>query len=304
MRRDRARAFTLIELLVVIAIIALLIALLLPAVQAAREAARRAQCVNNLKQLGLALATYEQSQKTLPPGYVSNFDASGNDTGPGWGWAVMALPQMEQVTLYSAVNFNLAIETPANLTVRLTNLAVFLCPSDVVKSPWNADSRDPSGNPIALLCQLAPANYVGVYGSSDPGVDGDGVFYRDSAVRFADVTDGTSNTFAVGERSFALGEATWVGSVTGAVLYPDNNDGIGYPRPEAGAGMVLGQTGEKHGPGDPASDVNQFYSLHAGGGVNFLFLDGHVAFMKKSINYNTYRALSTRAGGEVIPGDY
>src|SRR5450755_3744538 len=112
MSRHSRRGFTLIELLVVIAIIAVLIALLLPAVQAAREAARRAQCVNNLKQIGLALHNYEGAQKVLPPGYVSTFDASGTDLGPGWGWAAMILPQLEQVVLYSAVNFSIGVEAP------------------------------------------------------------------------------------------------------------------------------------------------------------------------------------------------
>jgi prepilin-type N-terminal cleavage/methylation domain-containing protein len=93
--RMKRNAFTLIELLVVISIIGLLIALLLPAVQAAREAARRTQCVNNLKQIGLALHNYHSSHQTFPPGYISNFDASGNDSGPGWGWAAILLPQME-----------------------------------------------------------------------------------------------------------------------------------------------------------------------------------------------------------------
>src|SRR5881275_927694 len=91
-----SRAFTLIELLVVISIIGLLVALLLPAVQAARESARRTQCVNNLKQLGLAFNIYEGIHQTLPPGYISAFDATGTDLGPGWGWASMMLPQLEQ----------------------------------------------------------------------------------------------------------------------------------------------------------------------------------------------------------------
>src|ERR1700730_12751901 len=89
------RAFTMIEILVVISIIGLLTALLLTAVQAARESARRAQCTNNLKQIGLALHNYEGTHHAFPPGYASNFDASGTDTGPGWGWAAMLLPPME-----------------------------------------------------------------------------------------------------------------------------------------------------------------------------------------------------------------
>src|SRR3954453_18720128 len=116
MSRLRRPAFTLIELLVVIAIIAVLIALLLPAVQAAREAGRRIQCVNNLKQLGLALFSYEGSHRPFPPGYVSNHNEVGDDTGPGWAWAAMLLPQVEQVPVYSALNFNLPVEAPANLT--------------------------------------------------------------------------------------------------------------------------------------------------------------------------------------------
>jgi prepilin-type N-terminal cleavage/methylation domain-containing protein len=93
------RGFTLIELLVVISIIGVLIALLLPAVQMAREAARRSQCVNNLKQMGIALHSYHGTHQVFPPGYVSNYDTSGNDTGPGWGWSAMFLPSMEQKPL-------------------------------------------------------------------------------------------------------------------------------------------------------------------------------------------------------------
>ena len=133
----RRRAFTLIELLVVIAIIAVLIALLLPAVQTAREAARRAQCTNNLKQIGLALHNYHAAIGAFPPATcqmilkdVRQFD------GPGWGWASFLLNQMEQTPVYNSINFVMGIEFPANSTAsanstaRLTVLGTFLCPSD------------------------------------------------------------------------------------------------------------------------------------------------------------------------------
>ena len=296
------RAFTLIELLVVIAIIAVLIALLLPAVQAAREAARRAQCINNLKQIGLALANYEQALRSLPPGYVSNFDASGNDTGPGWGWAAILLPQVEQPALFNALNYNLAVEVPANQTSRLVLINSFLCPSDTVVSPFWAIQRDlNTGAPIRNIVQVASSNYVGVSGISEPGPDGEGAFFRNSQVSFRDVTDGTSQTLFIGERSHLLGDATWVGAVTGAVMYPTSN--IGRNVTELAPGMVLSHAGEHVGPGDVNSEVNQFYSLHAGRGVNFLFGDAHVAFVKATINYNAYLALSTRAGGEVVSAD-
>ncbi|MFO0954756.1 MAG: DUF1559 domain-containing protein [Isosphaeraceae bacterium] len=195
----RGRGFTLIELLVVIAIIAVLVGLLLPAVQGAREAGRRSQCLNNLRQIGLAIASYEQAHKVLPPGYVSNFTAAGVDTGPGWGWAAMILPQMEQTPAFNAINFSLPVEHPGCSTSRLTRFYTHLCPSDTVKYDWDVQSRDLSGKPTALLCQIASANYVGVFGTSDPGVEGDGLFYRNSRISVKDVADGTSNTLAVGE---------------------------------------------------------------------------------------------------------
>jgi prepilin-type N-terminal cleavage/methylation domain-containing protein/prepilin-type processing-associated H-X9-DG protein len=298
------RGFTLIELLVALAIIGVLIAILLPAVQAAREAARRAQCVNNLKQVGIALHNYEGAHGALPPGYISNFTAAGDDTGPGWGWAAMLLPPLEQGPTFAALNFNLAIEAPDNQTGRLVVLNIFLCPSDRVRPSWTASRRDPAtGQPLGPICDIAPSNYVGMFGTGEPGVDGEGLFFRNGRVALRDITDGTASTIAVGERSHNLGEATWTGSVTGAVLAPDPTDGVGTGEPEAGPGMVLGHAGERKGPGDPSSEVNMFFSRH-GRGVNFLFADGHVSFLTSSMNFKTYQALATRAGGEVISGDY
>ena len=299
------RGFTLIELLVVIAILGILIGLLLPAVQAAREAARRAQCVNNLKQIGLALHNYEGTHRTFPSGYVSNFDASGDDSGPGWGWAPMLLPQLEQKPLFDTINFNLPIEAPDNSTSRLPVLGAFHCPSDSYMQPsWIAVNRDAAtGAPVRDLCAVASANYVGMYGLGEPGPDGEGLFFRDSRIGLRDIKDGTSMTLAVGERAHSLGEASWVGSVTGAILYPTDGDAIGRYATETSSGMVLGHAGEGVGPGDPRSDVNQFYSFHSGRGVNFLFADGHVAFLKSTTSYPVYRAMATRAGGEVISAD-
>ena len=301
------RGFTLIELLAVIAIIGLMIALLLPAVQSSRESARRAQCINNLKQLGLAMHAYEDAHKVLPPGYVSDSNAMGDDTGPGWGWAAMILPQAEQTPLFNAVNFAVAIEQPANLTARLPMIGVFLCPSDRVAPSWPAVQIDTqSGATIREICRIAPSNYVGVFGVGEPGVDGEGLFFRNSAIGSRDIRDGTSQTLAVGERSHSLGESTWVGAVTGAVLAspPGDSDGIGTYHPENAPGMVLGHAGERRGPGDPSAEVNMFFGSHSTRGACFLFADGHAAFLKMTIHYPTYLALATRAGGEVISGDY
>src|SRR5438270_9959176 len=138
--RGNPTGFTLIELLVAIAVIAVLIALLLPAVQAAREGARRTQCVNNMKQIGLAIANYESSHGCIVSGYISsavpltyspvpgyNPDPQTNDNGPGWGWLALLLPFAEQTPLYNATNFNLPTWVPDNSTSVLTQLNVYLC---------------------------------------------------------------------------------------------------------------------------------------------------------------------------------
>jgi prepilin-type processing-associated H-X9-DG protein/prepilin-type N-terminal cleavage/methylation domain-containing protein len=296
----RRVAFTLVELLVVIAIIAVLIGLLLPAVQKVRAAAARAKCANNLKQIGLALQNYHDTYRAFPPGYVSGVNSAGDDTGPGWGWAAMLLPQIEQTALYQSINFNLPIESAAISAVRTTPLPTYLCPADNPLPTWTAYSRNlTTGAPVAAICDVASANYVGVFGKTEPGVDGEGMFFRNSQVAIRDISDGTSQTVAVGERSHNLGEATWVGAVTGASLY---NPAAG-PQVENASGMVLGHAGDMAGPGAPNSELNQFASLH-GSGINVAFADGHVSFLPSSMDYRVFAALATRAGGETISGDY
>ena len=305
----RRSAFTLIELLVVIAIIGLLVALLLPAIQAARESARRSECSNNLRQIGIAIQNYEGSNHTLPSGYLSNFTANGTDTGPGWGWAALLLAQLEETSLRGLLRFDRPIEDPANLAGRTTLVSVFLCPSDtvapVLSAYKEAGSEAGSIDPKNKICDVASANFVGMFGNTEPGIDGSGLFFRNSHVRLREISDGTSHTIAVGERSHLLGEASWAGSVTGAYLAPapNDNDGIGTFEVEHGSTMVLGHTGEHIGPGDPNGETDMFFSNH-GGGVNFVFADAHVAFLSTEMYSKVFEALSTRAGGETLPDQY
>ena len=161
----RARGFTLIELLVVISIIGVLVALLLPAVQAAREAARRAQCVNNLKQIGLALMNYENSIGTFPPGYIDAQNLSTNypdlDMGPGWGWAAQSLAAMEQQNVANSINFSLAIPHVSNTTASRTVVDRLPVPFGWVSSSPVVLYDSTFSNPIATV---AHSNYFGVCG--------------------------------------------------------------------------------------------------------------------------------------------
>jgi prepilin-type N-terminal cleavage/methylation domain-containing protein/prepilin-type processing-associated H-X9-DG protein len=295
----RRRGFTLIELLVVVAIIAVLIGMLLPAVQRVRDAAARSQCQNNLKQIGLALQAYHDAQKQFPPGYASGVAADGDDAGPGWGWASFLLPQLEQAPLANQIDRTKPITDPANAAARVVSLKVFLCPGDPVPLTIPVGPLSGSGQPSGPATDLAGASYPAVFGVTEPGVGGDGVFYRNSTTRIGDITDGTSSTLMAGERYYQLGPTTWAGVIPGA--------GHAAPAGSPFAGQVtnasnfvLGHTAESYGGPTAPSEANNFGSRHAGGGVNFVFADGHVRFLGRGVDYTTFKALSTRAGGEAV----
>lgn len=292
----RGRGFTLIELLVVIAIIALLVALLLPAVQQAREAARRAQCKNNLHQIGLALANYESSRGTYPPGVLgSRANDPRNHT-----WLVMILPELDAAPLFNQYNFNIRFDAPANVPAVTRKLPVYLCPSqmdDVISSP---------------IGQFAPGHFAGNAGVS-PG-DTNGVLYLLSRVRSADITDGPSNTILAGEIAFETG-----GWARGAMQMNADAGAGGEAGTGGGGGKGFARSVmrwwkcsspcAKAGLNPLATGCNndcerrfQFSSKHIGG-AQFVLGDGRVIFLSETVNVDVFRRLLDRRDGAPV-GEY
>jgi prepilin-type N-terminal cleavage/methylation domain-containing protein/prepilin-type processing-associated H-X9-DG protein len=304
-RRARLRrGFTLLELLVVIAIIAVLIGLLLPAVQKVRSAAARIKCANNLKQIGLALHNYHDVNQWFPPGVKCAHVSEWFETdAPGWGWAAFLLPYLEQDNLAHTIRFDLSIADPRNAAARVTPLAVLLCPADSPMPIWTAVTLGADLKPGAAICEVAAANYLGMSSSEDVDevTECDGVLYPNSQVRLLDITDGTSQTLAVSERLQRHGQVTWAGAVPGAaVLASDERVWL-----DINAAMTLGYAGEANKPGEVGGGWASSHHTSAHGvGTNFLFCDGHVRFLTPSIDFATFKALTTRARSEVIHADY
>ena len=332
------RAFTLVELLVVIAIIGVLIGLLLPAVQAAREAARRMQCSNNVKQVMLAMLNYEGAMRKLPAGLV--WSKGGGDIDAVGSAFIAILPYLEQSNAYNLINPELPWYLQSQNAVRVVE-PIYLCPSDTVeplhKYPFIGAAGAPSGDTYASCSYGLSVGYddgigfqTGFRGRSIETYVG--VFSPHSWMKLASITDGTSNSFAIGEAASGFkmcegigcntpseppfGESTAVfGWLVGGVNLPAFYDpGFRYAGAFASTVEKLNKkpvtdslfnvTGNGKFNRTPSwqggpHHTSNFRSFHTGG-ANFGFCDGSIQYLSDSIDMTTFRHLSSVADGEVV----
>lgn len=292
----RCRAFSLVELLVVMGIAGLLAALLLPAIQSAREAAQRTHCANNLHQIGVALHAYHTRHRVFPPGYLTRVDKyDADDLGPGWGWASMLLDDLELGNLKPGLDFKLPIEHPQNRAALLESIPTYNCPSD---GEFRERVDIPKYQPNEAPEELAGSNYVGSVGTVRQTCKVcrdkfDGVFGRNSRTRLDQIMDGTTRTFAVGERNHRLSSPVWGGVVAKSMVV----DNLIAGKVAAGPAYVLGST-FLHGNQDDLEDrsrdtVAEIFGAEHRGVMNFLYCDGSVHMIHVDIDEQLYLALST-----------
>ncbi|MFO0841895.1 MAG: DUF1559 domain-containing protein [Gemmataceae bacterium] len=326
----RARkGFTLIELLVVIAIIAVLLGLLLPAVQKVREAGIRLQCLNNMKQMGLALHTYHDARDVFPAGYVYNPSAQTswlnlqellvltlvgawdspppavNPPGqsPGWGWAALLLPYVDQGPLAQMIDYKMPVEATTLYTARTTKLSLYTCPADRSTGVFMVqDSLGVTPRHSGVIAEAATNSYAACYGglgflNTNPD-DGNGVFYRNSKVRVPDVRDGTSNTLAIGERASLLTQTPWAGVMSGGTAQTTPGAPVFTAYKMLAPAMTLARVGYKP-LNDPYCEPLDFFSPHRSV-VHFTFADGSARAITTGVSPTVLQALATRGGGEVI----
>jgi prepilin-type N-terminal cleavage/methylation domain-containing protein/prepilin-type processing-associated H-X9-DG protein len=305
MRAMNRRAFTLLELLVVIALMAVILGLTLSGVQRARAAATRLQCQNNLKQIGLACHNYHDNVGRFPPGYSAWPSPDPTATSPGWGWPAYLLPYVEQTPLFRSLRFDLPIENSLNAAGRQTPVSLFVCPADAaVPRTFTIDIGDGRGT-----IMVAPLSYAGCWGGGEadeiPGPK-EGILYRNSRVRLDDVTDGTSQTTLIGDRAWSHAMAPWAGAVPRGLLLPGPlNPWRGTaPAVAPATDLVLAHNRTINNAADNDGSLDDYFGYHPGG-VNMLFADGSIHFLRSSIDRAVFRALGTRAGGEVVDiGEY
>jgi prepilin-type N-terminal cleavage/methylation domain-containing protein/prepilin-type processing-associated H-X9-DG protein len=304
-RAWKRRGFTLIELLVVIAIIAVLIGLLLPAVQKVRDAAARSQCSNNLHQLALAVHGYHDATGFFPTNYLNPGPGQYGVAYPNWSWLARILPHMEQGNIYSQTG-----APTANLNANPAAVAIpvktFLCPADEASGGLpRTDAADCGSQPMGQtsykgVCgsNWAWGSYTNTVNGNNNGLEqGNGIFYRSDGlptttghgpIKMTSISDGTSNTFMIGEDIPKLNY--WCS-------WPYSNNAVGTCAIPLNNALVAGQPGFNN-PGD-WPDNYSFRSRHTGG-ANFAFADGSVQFVSQGIDLTTYRALASYNSGEVV----
>lgn len=301
--------FTLIELLVTIGIIAILMSLLLPAIQAAREAARKTQCRNNLKQIGVALHNFESTHGRFPASGYTKVTVT-NPSGSYISWRACLLPYLEQSAAHDLYRFDQNWWSEDNLKAGRYSLPSYLCPSVPSQDPITAAVEKTPRPALVLAEPIQRSDYeavMGIRSAIDPLRYPDkastrSVMYRNSETRFAEITDGSSNTIAViecGARPDVYRQRTRVASLK-------NDQGNGWLDSES-AFSVDGTVSAHSQPGQATGDVsspmnetneNEIYSFHSGGAM-FLFADGHAEFLNQNIDLKTLAALITKSGGEV-----